>query len=698
MAGTSIGIDIGHSHVRAVALAAPSGKERREGKRARLLGIASVTRRDQSGDAKPLPAVLKEVMELLHRRGHVQVHLGDAQTLVRFLSTLPLPPDRQARVIRLELASNADAKGDLAADAIPLPVPGDEVMHACIISQPQALLEGLHDLRQARIVDPAMHYGPAAAFNATIPVPPAGEHEQVLLVDIGSHATGVTLFTDQFLACRQLPLGGDAFTEALVSAGHDRRLAEQAKVDGIPLPKPKPTKSDGDSPFVDAPGFRANRPKTDELDLDDDDSVVVDMSGTRDDDGESDDSSGELVLDEDGADAGTPQLPRDDLDLPLAKLVPAGLATQRMATKVLGPELTRGAEALFAQLSSSLLWFRSQLKLDEVKPAKVLLAGGGAALVGLDSYLQRRFGVPVELFDPFAGIACGKVHAPAHPHAWTAAVGLALADRSLAGKHAILVDLRPSSLVAKDFKRHRLIWPYAAAAFLLLATLSAAIVLHRHNAALREMVAANQEFISKHGKLMKELETVQKQKDALSEDLRAIASRIYANRDMLYTVQALKEASLENKDLWVLRMETLAVGQDARKLSSDEPASETTRAEKPAGDSAIQRGKILISGKVKFNEQGKDRTDVERNEFFNRWTAYMRDWAPKDEPAAKLFKAETFDVIEWTISHKGGARTTTIGGKKSQVEEGEFPFKIALEYQPTRLSDITADRAKAAAP
>ena len=90
---------------------------------------------------------------------------------------------------------------------------------------------------------------------------------------------------------------------------------------------------------------------------------------------------------------------------------------------------TAGQVAQMVQ--STLMIGRAQTKLPDLKVDRVLLAGGGASLKGLDAYLKQAMGVPVERFDPFA--ACDLSAMPederaalqAAPHEFAAALGLA---------------------------------------------------------------------------------------------------------------------------------------------------------------------------------------------------------------------------------------------------------------------------------
>jgi len=221
MGRVSIGLEVGTRTVRAIALAPPARAERAAGQVARIIATASVQRLTQDGHAKPLPAVLSEVQELLTVRGPTTVHLADAKVLFRYIATMPLTTERTAKVLRLELASHAADDGDLAADAWTLALPGDEAIHGCAIASPTDLCAGMIDLADGGWKRTRLASGPVAAFNATIPTAPARGEALHLLIDLGPTSTALTLFgEDRLLACRTIGMGHEAFTEAVQQDTH----------------------------------------------------------------------------------------------------------------------------------------------------------------------------------------------------------------------------------------------------------------------------------------------------------------------------------------------------------------------------------------------------------------------------------------------------------------------------------------------
>jgi type IV pilus assembly protein PilM len=99
---------------------------------------------------------------------------------------------------------------------------------------------------------------------------------------------------------------------------------------------------------------------------------------------------------------------------------------EKIANAIVG---TAGQAAQLIQ--STLMIGRAQCKLPDLKVDRVLLAGGGASLKGLDAYLKQAMGVPVERFDPFQGCDLSELSDEERalltekPHEFATALGLA---------------------------------------------------------------------------------------------------------------------------------------------------------------------------------------------------------------------------------------------------------------------------------
>ena len=146
----------------------------------------------------------------------------------------------------------------------------------------------------------------------------------------------------------------------------------------------------------------------------------------------------------------------ETLKLTKGDVTPRGQAkyTDSTAEKVANAMMATAGQ--IAQLvQSTLMIGRAQTKLPDLKIDRVLLAGGGASLKGLDGYLKQAMGVPVERFNPFE--ACDLSELPADekaaveatPHEF--AVALGLAQSSLAPA-AFRLEVLPESVRKKrDF-------------------------------------------------------------------------------------------------------------------------------------------------------------------------------------------------------------------------------------------------------
>ena len=128
MARTFVGLDIGHHTVRAVAL-------RREGRAFAVSGFGEVRRRDAEGETRPLAVVIEELKRQVPLGHSPCVAHGDLVTLVKYVGTIPLPPDRLLRLLRLELMQAIEST-ELAADSFPVPLASDELIHCCVLTQP----------------------------------------------------------------------------------------------------------------------------------------------------------------------------------------------------------------------------------------------------------------------------------------------------------------------------------------------------------------------------------------------------------------------------------------------------------------------------------------------------------------------------------------------------------------------------------
>jgi len=666
-----IGVDIGHSAVRAVALIRSKAGWT-------VASHAELPRRDASGEARPLPVLLSELDNLIGlRRGEVTIADSAHTILVRFVSTIPMPPERMAKLLRLELAQHADQSGgELAADTYQVPLAGDELIHGCAMAQPPAIHTFLGELAQANVVPRRVHVAAAALFNATLAKPPVQGDDFALMVDIGAATTRVALVGEgRLLAFRQLAVGGDAFTAAIAEARSiPVAKAEQLKLHWA-LAQAEERARDGAVGFekratlagsaILAPADAAPSAVT----------VVDEPAGER---HATDDDTFNLVIEDDAPPAALPDaapgaagfdaMLDEGLDQPGAQTMAIGGAT-------LGIEMMRTAEALYTQLSSTVAWFRAQLQMDRPRITKVLLSGGGAELTGLESYLQRRFDLPVERFDPCAGLG-GAL--PDAPHTFATAIGLALAE----APEGVRLDVLPESLVRRRLWRERLVWPYVAAAALLVAAVLGAWTLFNERGVHEESLGRLRAHQAEREQLTATLAALQQDKDLLAEDLKAIASRIYFNRDLLYVIRVMKEQAPKNSELWVTRLETV-------KLDPPRPDPGA----KPAGrakpdPTVVDRGAIEIEGRVKFD---RTLTPDELKKFFEDYMTAIENSVAGAAGANLFDQRRTFVFKHWMVEDKPAPGATQPKGQPAApATDGSFPFGIRLVFTPTQLGQATA--------
>ncbi len=249
-----VGLDIGATHVRACRL-------KRHGKGARVVATAEIPRHDENGVRRPLAVVLTRIDRRLGLGSGASVASSDMKLLIRYLATIPMPPDRLERLLRLEMQQQAGSEGDLAADAQVLPVPGDEITHCCVYAQPDEVDALLEELATTGIQTERIHVGPVALGNALATAQGLEPDQYGLVLDIGAKHTTVALQRGDCLqACRQLDLGGDDFSEALAKEWGVRfERAEQAKLKGDVLS----AHEDGEAPTPSGDGI--TRQSTDQI-------------------------------------------------------------------------------------------------------------------------------------------------------------------------------------------------------------------------------------------------------------------------------------------------------------------------------------------------------------------------------------------------------------------------------------------------
>ena len=139
--------------------------------------------------------------------------------------------------------------------------------------------------------------------------------------------------------------------------------------------------------------------------------------------------------------------------------------SEKVANAIIGT-----AGQLSSMIQSTLMIARAQTRTPDLKVDRVLLAGGGASLKGLDAYLQQSMGIPVERFDPFDLCDLSQLSDEERalieqaPHEFAVAMGLAQNDMSPA---AFTLSVLPEAQRrVRDFMTKG-IWAAAAAVVML---------------------------------------------------------------------------------------------------------------------------------------------------------------------------------------------------------------------------------------
>lgn len=650
----AVGLDIGTQHVRGIAL-----------RGSRIVAHATVSRRAEDGAERPLANVVAELAEALPLARPGAAASSELDVLARFLHLAPLPPSRLNRIIRLELSPEDGIAPTV--DVVRLTTDGDDLCYLGLVVETAAVRQLQGELARGGVRPRTISWGPMALAAAASRAALAGD-DLALVIDIGAAGTDVALVGDgRLLACRRLSIGGDHFTQVLVETGLSPAEAERAKRAAAPILPPAP-----------APEFRRVEPLVNPLPA----APTLDALPAI------DDGLGELDFPAElpTAAAPPPAEPQAELEFDDEPPVPKapGVTTVAMASLTLGPALTRAAEGFYGQLATTLAFFKAQLKSSQLVPTKVLICGGGASLAALEPYLARRFQVPVERFDPCAGLDGAPER---EPWLWARAIGLALAASPA---EVPRVDLRPEADLKREVWRSRLVWPWVAAACLLAAGALGALGLSEQVERDRIEAELLERAVEEHKRLSTELATLEAERDAAREDLRAIAGRIHAARDLLYTVRALKEQTREAKELWVTSLQTVGIGRDDAETpvpsnsGGSRLSSGAVRTAAPRKDSLIDRGAVDISGRVRFDIK---KTDPEMVAFRERYQQALSTWMTPD--GVQLFRDVRLTNTDLVRNKKPAVAV-------QNTDAGEFPFTFRCYFPLTSLgADAPAPSAPA---
>jgi Tfp pilus assembly PilM family ATPase len=744
-----LGLDIGAAAVRAVELVG-------RGRHWRIRRLAEVSRHDPHGGHRPLALALAELDGRLRLRGDLSVASSDLKVLIRYLATVPMPRDRLERLLRLEMQQQAGTDGELAADAQVLPIGGDEVFHCCVYAQPEEVRGLLDELTAGGIRPERIHIGPVALGNTLLVSPPLPEDAYGLIVDIGAkHTTLILHRGDTFQACRQLPLGGDEFTEALAREWQvPFERAEQAKLRGdlvasttdasgagapaegviaeagaipiasaapvAPVISPRPVVSAASaapSPTVDpfvAPIPALAIPVNDPEPAPAREPPPVERPvgvGRRADSADRAELLGHLAaveaevhaqraaaLDPDTAARAGDKDPtgsdREDAERGEGDELPeAGIQTQIQANLTMGPQLRRTAERLINQINAGIAWFQAQLKLKRIVIARVALCGGGAELAGLVAYCQRRFRTPCTIYDPCAGMTGTR---PIAAHRFATAIGLALAGTP----GSFDLDVRPESLLRRRTFWRELVWPWVAAVVMLAATGLLGVVMARNLGHYRENVARYRDRAREYEAGQAELRRLGREHGDLRQDFNAIVSRLFGGRDMLMTILSLKVNA--PRELWCWEFSTTSIGTQRVIPVSAPPANDSTKVRPPGRPDVPDRppaggdGAVLRGG----GRGGQPPGEVLYDSLVDRGSLSLRGFVKPEAEAVDMHKIfyDWVRQVEGYVPPEGDKSLFQghwIGPAFTELGEtaldSVFRFEVRFDYHPGRLSLVAVE-------
>src|SRR5262245_36328878 len=243
--------------------------------------------------------------------------------------------------------------------------------------------------------------------------------------------------------------------------------------------------------------------------------------------------------------------------------------------------MVAAAGQLVALVQSTLMIGRAQTKLPDLKVDRVLLAGGGASLKGLDLYLKDRMGVPVERFNPFEGVDTSalseddKRALEAAPHEFAVPLGLAQSgfDAKDVGAAFRLQVLPEATRKRREFTRKGVFAVLAA-----VVALAALPLLWWSRTSASEAVAAQRrrldraetEAKSAHENLRKEVVRLQEAR----EKHRRLAALAAPGALFADALAVLSKNLKERPEVW-LEETTLEVSDPPRTYALIHPASGT---------------------------------------------------------------------------------------------------------------------------
>jgi type IV pilus assembly protein PilM len=253
----------------------------------------------------------------------------------------------------------------------------------------------------------------------------------------------------------------------------------------------------------------------------------------------------------------------EQMKLAKADVTPKGQArypdstAEKVANAIMGV-----AGQMSSMIQSTLMIARAQTKIPDLKVDRVLLAGAGASLKGLDLYLKQSMGVPVERFDPFAesdtsGLSDREREmVEKAPHEFTVVMGLA--QMALAPA-AFRLEVLPAGMRRKREFWSRHVWAAAAG----VVALGALFVLHSKLSAASTEGTAQVRRLGRVASTAKTTDTQMRNVlvDAQEQSVKVeLLAQLAAPNDLLTRTMAVLEKNLaKEKEVYLHTVRLLVV-------------------------------------------------------------------------------------------------------------------------------------------
>ncbi|MEW6743694.1 MAG: pilus assembly protein PilM [Planctomycetota bacterium] len=236
-----------------------------------------------------------------------------------------------------------------------------------------------------------------------------------------------------------------------------------------------------------------------------------------------------------------------------------GNASPREARRGMSPQeekvaraLEAGAGQIFSMIRSTVMFCKTQLKLQELALEHVYVCGGTAKLTGLVDSLAANLGVPVEPFNGFANLLAPALEEEAEAHGLAATPALGLAMTGVYSDLYSLEILPPAERKRREFQRTHLYSLLAILAVLAYLAFDAVSSRSEH-LSLRSDVKRLGSEVTKITSDQRRCDALVKERDLLADTI----SKLEAYREATLGLPAVLRAAQKclPPELWIHKIE-----------------------------------------------------------------------------------------------------------------------------------------------